>query len=555
MTVSTFKPSARRLALLGVGAVLYAAPILQPRLAALAFVATIPWLLFILSPNLQSREQSPLWFLSLIYAIGLLSVSWLSSFSIAAWLISPLFYVPLFLPTHYVTRELRATWSTLPLSVIWGLSLTGTEWLRIRISPGEIPFCQLGASLVPFSKLIQIADVAGSSALTTIAAVAAGFAADVYSFSVTSSQRRVRLGGSAAVVLVVFSLAIGYGFRNDRVSTFSAGPKVEVIQTNMPGWGDEVSSRLKFQRAVDLTLANKPQSDVDLVIWPENSVIPPPDGSDSSLKDPESAVTSLARDIGVPILYDGPFDRQGLSERHRAVLVQPDGSVTAYAKQLLVPWSEYAPFEPTLRSMSPTTADKYLSFVQSRNPFFAATRVEDNHSLTTFRYRGRNGQLLIFGSPICYEILSPRLVNRWYAVLGKDELQHFFLINQVNEILIGRSVHMQTLAFCRLRAVEGRVSVIRAANNGISAAIDPNGRVYDLLVDSTSGSPVDVPGVLYPRVMIDARAGRTFYARFGDWWPITCLLSSITLILFGWVRSRWLRLKRTHVLERPKIDL
>jgi apolipoprotein N-acyltransferase len=541
MKVLKLKRIAVRLTILLAGAVLYALPTLQPRFAILAFAATIPWLLLILAPDLQTGERLPIWFLGLIYAIGLLSLHWLGNFNPAAWLISPLFYVPFLLPTFYVTRGVRARWPALPLSIIWGLSLTGTEWLRIRISPGEIPFCQLGASLVPFTKLIQIVDIAGASALTTIAALASGLVADVvvYFFSTAQPRSKLKLGLSAATVTAAFILTISYGYLSDRNATFSTGPRVEVIQPNMPGWGDDLSSHLKFQRVIDLTRANKPQSDVDLVVWPENSVIPPTTNSAAPLNDTESVVKALSRDVGVPILFDGPFDRQGLSERHRAALVQPDGTVAAYMKQVLVPWSEYAPFEPTLRSMTPALADKYLTFIKSRNPFFTATRVEDSSSPIAFRYSGHHGQPIIFGAPICYEILSARLVNRWYATLGNDEMRHYFLINQVNEILIGSSVHLQTLAFCQLRAVEGRVSVIRAANNGISAAIDPNGRVYDVLTGQPGGSPIDIAGAFSPRVILDTRAGRTIYARYGDWWPVTCLFLSLGLILFGYARSRW----------------
>ncbi len=542
MTRFGFRQGALLAGIIVAGAVLYAAPILRPRLAFLTFVATVPWLAVILSPDLKSRKRSPVWFLILVYLIGLLSINWLGSFNVVGWLISPLFYLPLFLPTFYITRGLRAAWPALPLSVIWGLSLTGTEWLRIWAAPGEVPFCQLGASLVPFSKLIQVVDVSGASALSTIAAVSAGFLADValYLPSTVRPRKLLTVGLSLCVLVTVFTLSIWYGHLNDRTDTFAAGPRVGVIQTNMPGWREEDASRFKLQRAIDLTVSSGPLLNADLIIWPENSVILSELDNASSADYPVGRVTALARSTGVPILFDGPFDVQSLSERHRSALVLPDGTLYTYEKQLLVPWSEYAPFEETLRSFNSAMADGYLTFLKSRNPDFTATRVEEKDPMPVFRYSARRGQPVIFGAPICYEILSPRLVNRWYAALGEDELQRFFLVNQVNEILLGSSVHAQTLAFCQLRAVEGRVSVIRAANNGISAAIDPNGRVYDILLDPESKSSIDVAGAFFPEVIWDARGGRTIYARYGDWWPVSCLLFSLGLILFGYARRRWI---------------
>ena len=540
MKAASFNREMRWLAVLVGGAVLYAAPILYPRLAALAFFATFPWLMFILSPNLLGQARSPLWFLSLVYLGALLSLNWLASVNLAGLFISPLFYMPLFLPTFYITRGLRSLWPALPLSVIWGLSLTGTEWLRIWASPGEIPFCQLGAALAPFTKLIQVVDVAGVSALSTLAAVVAGFAADTVLY-LTSPKERHRIKGIAwsfGLLLAAFSLTMWYGYQHDRTDMFSPGPQLEVVQTNMAGWRDELAARLKLQRAVDLTLSNTPRSGVDLIVWPENSVIPPAANTGPSNNDPVGEVAALSHDVGVPILFDGPFDIQDLSERHRAALVRPDGTVATYNKQRLVPWSEYAPFELTLRSVNAAMADKYLAFVRSRNPDFKATRVEESDSMTVFRYGGQSGATVVFAAPICYEILNPRLVNRWYAAAGDADLLHFFLVNQVNEILLGRSVHNQTLAFCRLRAVEGRVSVIRAANNGTSAAIDPNGRVYNLLADPATGATDNVAGLFFPRVILDTRAGRTVYARFGDWWPVFCLSAAIMLMLTGHARKR-----------------
>jgi apolipoprotein N-acyltransferase len=537
MTISRVNTAILKLGILIGGAFLFAAPFLKPEFAFLAFVATVPWLFFIISSGANAR-RSVVWFLVLVYLALVVSLNWLGGFSLPAWVVSPLIYVPLFLPAYYLTRWLRTLYPALPVSLIWGLAFTGSEWLRIRVSPGEIPFCQLGAALVPFTKLIQIADVAGAGALSTAAAVTSGFVFDVAAFfsMPESKQARGMLVRSAGLVVAVFSLMLWYGYRNDKPEGLAPGPRLEIVQSNMPGWRDELESRLKLERAVELTEANSSgRNDFDLAVWPENSLVPKlNEPSDSPL----TPVNNLARKLGVPILVDGPYEIREFSERHRAALIEPDGTVTNYSKQLFVPWSEYAPLESTIRGVRPSWADSYLRFIQSRNPSFTPTLVERDAPMTVFRFQGRGGKPVVFGSPICYEVLNPRLVSRWYDVLREDDVKHFFLVNQVNEILIGDSVHNQTLAFCQLRAVEGRVSVIRAANNGISAAIDPNGRVYERLTDPVTGSSTDVAGVFFPQVKLDPRAARTVYARFGDWWSVTCLVASLLLVTFGYLRRR-----------------
>ena len=519
------------------GSLLFAAPFLSPRLAPLAFVGTVPWLVLILSQN--KRRGTLMWFLVLVYLIGMTSLHWLGDFSLPAWFISPLFYIPLFLPPFYLTKWLRKFWPMLPVSLIWGLVFTGTEWLRIRISAGEIPFCQAGAALAPLTKLIQIADVGGASALSTLTALTSGFIFDLILLRSTTAadKSRRRLVLSGAFVLTIFGLTIIYGYWNDRPANLTLGPRLQIVQSNMPGWRDDLSSRRKLERAIQLTQTRPTDSDVWLVVWPENSVVPALNlngAPDESMRQ----VADLAHSVAVPILIDGPYDITDSSERHRVALVHPNGEITTYAKQLFVPWSEYAPFESSLRALHPALADRYLQFIRSRNPYFTPTLIETDEPLTVFRYQSNDGVPIVFAAPVCYEVLSPRLVNRWYPTLTDEDRKHFFLINQVNEILVGDSVHYQTLALCQLRAVEGRVSVIRGTNNGISAAIDPNGRVYDQLIDAASGASTDVAGVFFPQVKLDPRGTRTIYARFGDWWPVTCLVSSILLIALGYMRQR-----------------
>ena len=519
------------------GALLFAAPFLSPHLAPLALAGTVPWLVVILSHN--NSRGTLLWFVILVYLIGVISLHWLGDFSLPAWFISPLFYIPLFLPPFYLTRWLRRFWPMLPVSLIWGLVFTGTEWLRIRVSAGEIPFCQAGAALAPLTKLIQIADVGGAGVLSTLAAVTSGFIFELISLrSTTAADKSRRLALSGAIVLMLFGLTIIYGYWNDRPANLTSGARLQIVQSNMPGWRDNLSSRRKLARAIQLTQTQAPSgSDVSLVVWPENSVVPALNlngAPDESVRQ----VAETARSISVPILIDGPYNITDSSERHRVALVHPNGEITTYSKQLFVPWSEYAPFESSLRALHPALADRYLQFIRSRNPYFTPTLIEADEPLTVFRYHSSDGVPIVFAAPVCYEVLSPRLVNRWYPTLTDEDRKHFFLVNQVNEILVGDSVHYQTLALCQLRAVEGRVSVIRGTNNGISAAIDPNGRVYDQLVDTATGASTGVAGVFFPQVKLDPRGTRTIYARFGDWWPVTCLVSSILLIALGYRRER-----------------
>ena len=95
-----------------------------------------------------------------------------------------------------------------------------------------------------------------------------------------------------------------------------------------------------------------------------------------------------------------------------------------------------------------------------------------------------------------------------------------FLVNISNDGWFdGTEEHEQHLAICRFRAVEARRSVVRAVNMGISAVIDPDGRVIALPGETWSTSK-KMDGIVTATVPLDTRD--SLYARLGDWVPATC---------------------------------
>ena len=159
-------------------------------------------------------------------------------------------------------------------------------------------------------------------------------------------------------------------------------------------------------------------------------------------------------------------------------------------------------------------------------PQASSGRLED---LRPFHLTTRSGEELTFGTPICFEIATARVVNAWHRQ-GVD-----FLVNQTSEGRLGDSIHELTLTISGFRAIEGRVSVVRATNDGISALIDPNGRVVEILRGRHTGSPINEAGVFYPQVILDSRRG-TLYTRWGDWFPFTCLVVALACIVACRVR-------------------
>jgi apolipoprotein N-acyltransferase len=106
------------------------------------------------------------------------------------------------------------------------------------------------------------------------------------------------------------------------------------------------------------------------------------------------------------------------------------------------------------------------------------------------------------------------------------------LINVTNDAWFGRSWGpYQHLAVAAARAMENQVPVLRAANTGISAIIDRNGRIIGRI-------PLDERGVLVAE--IETGGEQTIYTRFGDWIVIPCaaVISVYFLVLVNLRRSR-----------------
>jgi len=127
-----------------------------------------------------------------------------------------------------------------------------------------------------------------------------------------------------------------------------------------------------------------------------------------------------------------------------------------------------------------------------------------------------------FGTVICYEVVFPELF-RDFVVGGAR-----FMVNITNDAWFGRtSGPWQHLAMLPLRAIEHRVAIARAANSGVSAFVDPSGRVVATL-------PLFERGVLARSVPLRTRT--TLYTRFGDWLAYACL--GLTAGAFGFARFR-----------------
>ena len=237
----------------------------------------------------------------------------------------------------------------------------------------------------------------------------------------------------------------------------------------------------------------------DMVIWPEIALTFLPQDSPQALAATAQAAGDATLLTGTLFYqWDGPADDPVRRWSNALAAVAPDGTLLArYDKQHLVPWGEYLPQRWLLERLGLAAIAGMTGggFVPGQG-----SRIVDAPGLPPMAVA------------ICYEMIFAD------EVIGAGPRPEWIL-HITNDSWFGSFAGpQQHLAQARIRAIEQGLPVARAAQTGISAVIDPYGRVGPSLALGTHGHiDAALPGALPP----------TLYARSGDW-------PTLALLLLGW---------------------
>jgi apolipoprotein N-acyltransferase len=230
-----------------------------------------------------------------------------------------------------------------------------------------------------------------------------------------------------------------------------------------------------------------------LILWPE---IPMPLYYHEDARFRE-LVAKLAQTTGASVLFGAVGHTSAGAPLNSAILVDQRGNYAGrYDKMFLVPFGEYIP--------------PFFGFVNRITR--EAGDFTPGENLAVLRAAGRPT-----GVFICYESAFPYLVRRFPAE-GAE-----VLINLSNDGYFGRSAaREQHLLLVRMRAAENRRWILRATNDGITATIDPSGRVAHQLPPYAQ---------LSARSSYSYVSARTVYTTYGDWFVWLCALVSLATIV------------------------
>ena len=255
-----------------------------------------------------------------------------------------------------------------------------------------------------------------------------------------------------------------------------------------------VSAAQLHRRLVTLSLEAALESHPQIILWPETP------GPIYYYRDPalRQELADLARLTNTHVLFGTVVETPAGGFLNSAVMLGPNGDVVdRYDKVNLVPFGEYVP--------------KLFDFVNR------ITREAGDFTPGT--------RLVVFpagqhrpGVFICYESVFPSEV-RQFARQGAD-----LLINISNDGYFGHTAARdQHLKIARMRAAENRRWLLRATNDGITAAIDPAGRITETLPPFKE----ETGKFGYSYVQ-----GVTPYTKYGDWFAWGCLLAGLMALPF-----------------------
>lgn len=380
-----------------------------------------------------------------------------------------------------------------------GVALAGTapfvlvEWLQPQIFP-----LYAGNGLIAVPVLAQGAELGGPLLLTALLGVANAM---VFAAWRARGPRRAAL---CLVALVATIAVLGYGHLRmaaiDARVAHAPSLTVGIVQSNLGLLDKARQSLLSHRRHVEQTRELLAAGPVDLVVWPETAYV-------RGIRRPlPLAGRPILEDLPPPLLFGASSVREDdgrLVKTNSALLIGADTMIRdAYDKNLLIPFAEYLPFGemlPVLRRWFPHVEE-----------FAAATEVP---ALRLGAWR--------LVTPICYEAVRPEFVRRMVRDAGAHAI-----VTLANDAWFGDSdepwLH---LALARLRAVEHRRFVVRATNSGISAIVDPAGR---LVARTGLLTRENLRGEMR---MLDVD---TIYGRAGDWpgW------SAAVLVLVGLISRK-----------------
>ncbi len=376
---------------------------------------------------------------------------------------------------------------------------TALEWVRATAYFTGFPWDLAGYSQAGREHLAQIADVTGVYGLSFLVVLVNG--AFWESWSAWNGHKKLPWRLIVTTTLIIaFAMIYGKMRLNEfsETLTHAKGFRVGILQGNIAQqekWADHAKEYILL--TYEKLGIKACREGAQLLIWPETSV-----PFIFSMKNMGWKVPgAMSRKLGVPMLVGAASETivGGESRFYNSAFLL-DGALlrNRYDKIHLVPFGEYMP----------------LNWLLPLGSGIAAREADysPGEGMTVMSVPGCPP----FSVLICYEAIFPDLSRRAMRKGAK------MLVNITNDAWFGDSAApYQHLEMARMRSIENRVWLLRSANTGVSAAIDPAGRMVQSI-------PFNEEGFIVVPVNNPVNTG-SFYTSAGDLFAYGCV--AVTLFL------------------------
>jgi apolipoprotein N-acyltransferase len=402
-----------------------------------------------------------------------------------------------------------------PMALLAPLVMVLCEFLVPQVFPSGQWISQAWHPLV-----IQVTELTGPFGVTALLMLINGA---LYDLLTKNPWARV----SAIICTTTVAAALIFGAVRMRQidEVIARAPRLEIglVQPNFAYTNDTEFSRdeaLRELTALQEQSRRLERAGAQLVVWSEGSY-PVALPRDLSVDFPPESLAMIRRGFSTPLVI-GAITIEPEEDRpfNSALLLDQSGRTAGrYDKVQLMVFGEYIPgvdLFPWLRGLLPPGSGRFKA---GAGPGIMSLQVTD-------------GQSWRLGPLICYEDLLPEFIH------GLGKLHPDLMVNLTSDQWFGaNSEPWQHLALSVFSSIELRVALVRSVNSGISAMIDPNGR---LLEKTYAVDPYRHPRAADGIVVSAPKmpGGNTLFVAWGDWFPYLCAVTTLVIAVRVFTRRR-----------------
>ncbi|MBC8525865.1 MAG: apolipoprotein N-acyltransferase [Candidatus Cloacimonetes bacterium] len=464
-------------------------------LGFLSFFAYVPYLAFIILSNSKKSFWCGFLFGFVLNIITQYPIMLVRTYAFIGLIIAMSFYFAI------LSLFIKKVHLKFPKAFFWFFPII---WIAFEyfmtLGSLNFPWLNVGYSLTAYYYLIQFSDMFGIYGISFLILII-----NILIFKIFSSKFRTLF-----IIISIFILWFGYGiYKHKIIKLKSTNLKVGIVQLNIlqeNKWDSALLDSTVNEYGIQISKLTSEERN-DLIILPESAI------TTYLLHEKEymKKLSEMARTNNVNLVVGFPdYNIERIDKKRKykfynsATMIDREGNYhPKYDKIRLVPFGERIPLLSTFAFLEKLQFGQ-ANFEYGVNPLL--------YKIDEFE----------FPILICFEGVFPEL-SRKYAKRGAD-----FIIVITNDAWFKKTVFpVEHANNTKIRAIETRLALFRAANTGISYIINPKGNIIQ---QADVYEKKNLSGFLSTKIR-DSKL--TFFVKAGYLFPIFCFWFSIILIIYS----------------------